>query len=228
MTGRIRKGGLAALTAGFLLLGAASAWADATIEATDPVLERFSAATYTMGQGESLFFRNASGNEHNVTSVGRGPDGNSLFRSRDSTGGTILVPGAQYLRGGTYHFVCTIHPGMEADLQVDGTKGTPVARPSIAVAIPGQSLRAVRRSGMLKVRVRAATRSDNTSVLATKSGIVLGRKSNIDLSAGSARVLRLPLTRRGRRSLANANTATVRAKAEVPFGRADSAKRTLR
>jgi plastocyanin len=228
MTGRIRKGGLAALTAGFLLLGAASAWADATIEATTVGLDQFDDPVYFMDQGENTFFLNSTGDEHNVTSAGRGPDGNSLFRSKDSTGGRVIVPGTQYLRGGTYHFVCTIHLGMEADLQVDGTKGTPVARPSIAVTIPGQSLRRVRRSGKLKVRVRATTRSDNTSVLATKSGIVLGRKSNIDLGAGAARVLRLPLTRRGRRSLANANRATVRAKAEVPFGRADSAKRTLR
>ena len=87
-----------------------------------------------------------------------------------------------------------IHMGMGAALQV-GTNGTPVARPSIAVTIPAQSLRAVRRSGKLKVRVRALTRSDNTSVLATKSGIGLGRKSNIDLGApnpgaGKARILK--------------------------------------
>lgn len=227
MTGRIGKGGLAVLTAGFLLLGTASAWADATIDATMVGQDQFDDPVYFMDEGESTFFLNSTGEEHNVTSVGRGPDGNSLFRSKDSSSGTVIVPGTQYLRGGTYHFVCTIHFGMEADLQV-GTNGTPVARPSIAVAIPGQSLRAVRRSGKLKVRVSARTRSDNTSVRATKGGIVIGRKSNIDLGAGASRVLRLPLTRRGRQSLANVRRATVRAKAEVPFGRADSAKRTLR
>ena len=227
MTGRVKRGCLAALTAGFLLLGGASAWADATIDATTVDVDQFDDPVYFLDEGENTFFLNSTGDEHNVTSVGRGPDGNSLFRSRDSSSGTIPVPGTQYLRNGTYQFVCTIHMGMGAALQV-GTNGTPVARPSIAVTIPAQSLRAVRRSGKLKVRVRALTRSDNTSVLATKSGIVLGRKSNIDLGAGAARVLRLPLTRRGRRSLANAKTATVRAKAEVPFGRADSAKRTLR
>src|SRR5687767_6486165 len=111
MTGRIRKGGLAALTACFLLLGAASAWADATIEATSAGVDQFDDPGYFMNQGEDTFFLNTTGSEHNVTSAGRGPDGSSLFRSKDSSSGTVIVPGTQYLRGGTYHFVCTIHFG---------------------------------------------------------------------------------------------------------------------
>ena len=228
MTGPGRRGRIAVLTAAFVLLGAGSALADATIEANDPNLNDFSAATYALDMGESAFFLNTSGNEHNVTAAGRGPDGKPLFRSRDSSAGTVAVPGTQYLAGGTYRFVCTIHLGMAADLFVDPTKGTPVARPSITVAIPAQTLGSVRRSGRVKVRIRAATRSDNVSVLASKGGIVLGRKANLDLAAGANRLLRLPLTARGRRALSGLERVAVSARAAVPFGRADSARRTLR
>lgn len=211
-----------------MLLGAGRAYADTTITASNPADDRFDAPTFSMDRGESAFFRNTTGNEHNVTSADRGPDGRPLFRSRDSSGGTVSVPGAQYLAGGTYHFVCTIHLGMAADLFVDPTKGTPVARPSIAVTLPAQSLGVVRRSGKVRVRVRARTRSDNVSVLARKGRTTLGRKSNLDLAAGANRLLRLPLTRRGRSALAGLERATLGARASVPFGRPDSARRTLR
>ena len=228
MTGPGRRGRIAVLTAAFVLLGAGSAFADTTITSSNSAVNQFDAPTFSMDQGESAFFLNATGNEHNVTSADRGPDGRPLFRSRDSSGGTVAVPGAQYLTGRTYHFVCTIHLGMEADLFVDPTKGTPVARPSIAVTIPAQSLGSVRRSGKIRARVHARTRSDNISVLARKGGIVLGRKANLDLAAGANRLLRLPLTARGRRALAGLERAAVSARAAVPFGRADSARRTLR
>lgn len=208
--------------------GTAVAAADVTISSQPGGVDLYAAPVYSMNAGERAFFQNPSGNSHNVTAKLKGPDGRALFRSRTISSGTTPVDGVQYLKGGVYDFHCTIHAGMEAKLDVSTSAGTPAARPDIEVAVPAQPLASVRRSGKLKVRVRALTDSDNVALLARKGARRLGSKGGIDLGAGATRIIRLALTRSGRKALAGSATAAVSVRGTVPFGSPDLANRRLR
>ncbi|HKG36514.1 MAG TPA: hypothetical protein VKA89_08765 [Solirubrobacterales bacterium] len=210
-----------------LATGTGVAFADVTITAQVGA-DQYAAPAYTVNRGERATFQNPDPTaSHNVTAKKKGPDGKPLFRSRTVAGSSTPVDGVQYLDSGTYRFECTVHAGMEADLQVTGA-GTPVARPRIDVAVPAQSLRSVRGSGKLKVRVRALTDSHDVAILARKGRRRLGSKTNVDLAAGAARVVRVKVTPAGKRALAGLDKAGVSARGSVPFGSPDLARRTLR
>jgi plastocyanin len=213
---------LAVLTA-----GAGVAVADATISAAVGEPYRYTATTFSMVPGERATFQNPEDVSHNVTAARRGPDGRPLFRSRTIGIGSTPVEGVQYLGTGTYDFVCTVHSGMRAKLQVAGA-GAPAARPDIEVAVPAQPLGAVRRTGRLKVRVRALTASRDVALLARKGPRRIGFKGNVDLAAGVSRVIRLSLSASGRKALAGLGKAAVSVRGSVPFGSPDLARRTLR
>jgi plastocyanin len=210
-----------------LVAGAGVAVADVTIS-SQPGADEFSAASFSVGQGEKGVFLNPDGDRsHNVTARGRGPDGRPLFRSPTISGSSAPVAGIEYLQAGTYDFHCTVHSGMDAQLVVEN-RGTPVARPDIAVSIPRQSLASVRNQGKLKVRVRAVTRSDDVVLIARKGARRIGSKRNLDLQGGRTRVIRLAVTSAGRKALAGLEKAAVSVRASVPFGEPDRAARTLR
>jgi plastocyanin len=222
LTGRVAVLAAAAV----LAAGAGVAVADVTIS-SQPSADEYTQPVYTMDQGERAFFTNPSNTSHNVTAKLRGPDARPLFRSKTTSSGTTAVDGAQYLRTGTYDFFCTVHLGMTAKLQVSG-QGTPVARPRIDVAIPRQRLGSVQRTGKLKARVKGVTASDNVVLIAKKGNRRLAVKRNIDLAAGSTRVVTLTLTRSGRKALKGLDRAAVSLRGSVPFGSPDQAARTLR
>src|SRR5436305_14713440 len=128
----LRRGPLLAAIVVALATGSTLAWASAPIS-TSPTCCTYSAPTLTIDQGELASFENdtVTGDPHNATASQRGPDGRPLLLAAHTLNGSKPVNGTQYLSAGSYHFVCTIHPGMEADLQV-GSNGTPVARPQIS------------------------------------------------------------------------------------------------
>jgi plastocyanin len=207
--------------------GAASALAAGeTIEASTGA-NTFTKQNFNIDQGTLASFSNPAGTDHNVNASGKGPDGKTLFRANTIAGGTTPVNGTQYLSQGKYHFVCTIHFGMEADLTVSGN-GTPVARPDIEVKLLSRNLDKVVASRRLKVQVAAETESDDIELVARKGARKLASKKGVDLAAGAKRTLKLRLTNAGRNAIDDLDAAKVKLTGSVPFGRPDSAKRTLR
>jgi plastocyanin len=213
---------------GLLAVGQALG-ADATVRATD------SSDSYAPGTNQpsipaagSLDFKNNSTFvSHSVTADGNGPDGKRLFRTPVFSGDTRAVVGVQYLSPGTYKFHCSVHPvTMKGTLTVRA--GTPVARPAIAVAIRSRRIDRVRRSGRLKVKVHAKTKSSDVSLVAKKGHKRLASDKNIDLRAGQSKTIRMQLSKRARKSLKGLNKARVKLQGKVPFGAPDTATRTLR
>ena len=117
---------------------------------------QFTKSTYQSDQGEIPNFVNPSTAEvgsHNVIAKDK-LGGKPLFRSKTiGIGKSVPIDGLQYLPAGSYKFVCSIHPDSMKGTFVISHKGTPVARPKIAVSIPAQTLNKVRGSGKLKVKV---------------------------------------------------------------------------
>jgi plastocyanin len=219
----IALGALGALGAG-VALGASE-----TIT-TSAVSDTFTKNNFATDQGEVVRFQNTSlgSTDHNVTSAANGPDGKKLFRTPDiGAGQSAAVNGTQYLTQDKYHFTCTLHPGMEADLTVSGN-GTPVPRPDIELKVLSRKLDRVVGSGRMKVRVTAQTESDDVDFVAKKGAKKLASKSGVDLGAGDTRRLRLKLTNAGEAALDDLDRAKVKVTGTVPFGAPDSAKRTLR
>lgn len=219
------------MAAALLVFGGSAARAADTIEA-DPSCCSFAPGPYFQDLGEVASFSNPADADsfHNVTANDTGPDGGPLFRS-DSivAGSTVPVAGSQYLNAGTYGFYCTIHgPSMSGTLTVEAGKGAVVARPQIKVSIPGQSLKKVRKSGKLKVKVKAVTESRGISLKAKKGSKKLGSSSGLDLAAGSGRTVRLKLTSAGRKAIRKGRKVKVSVKGSVAFGRPGKAKRKLR
>jgi plastocyanin len=190
----------------------------------------YSAPAYNLDTGAIAQFRNADpGVSHDVRAMQKGPDGKPLFESGRIKDATVPVDGTQYLAPGNYVFFCSIHgfQQMHATLTVSG--GTPpVARPKIDLTIPGQTLAAVRRSGKVAVKVKAKTAARGVDLVVRKGARKLASKQGLKLAAGAARTLKLPLTGSGRAALKNAKSAGIVAQGTVPFGRPDTARRTLR
>ena len=118
----------------------ASATADKVIEAQ--TVWRFDAMSYTMDQGEPLLFRNrdaVSPGPHNVVANDEGADGKPLFASKTIPNGQEApVEGARRLKTGEYGFICTVHPFMEATLEVTD-KGSPLPPPGSGSPPPSSS-----------------------------------------------------------------------------------------
>jgi len=165
---------------------------------------------------------------HNLIAEDDGPDGEPLFSSDFyvPTGSTSPIAGAQYLSPGTYHFVCTIHPGMESDLKVTG--GTPVARPEIKLTIPSQKLKKVRKSGKLKVDVKGVHAATGVDLEVDKGTKAIGAASDLSVDTGKTLKLSIALTSAGKKAIKKGKKVTVSAQGSVPFGSPKSAKSTLR
>jgi plastocyanin len=211
---------------GTAALGAGHAFGATETITSSPGCCTFSKPTFTMDPGQVAAFQNLDGVSHNVTASGNGPDGAALFRSETIDTGQAPVNGTQYLSPGSYPFVCTIHPGMAANLAVSGN-GTPVARPDIEVKVLSSKLHRVVSSSKLKVRVSAPTASDDVSVTARKGARKLGSKPNLDLAAGASRIVKLSLTSAGKNVLEDLGSAKVKVTGTVPFGSPATAKRKL-
>jgi plastocyanin len=205
---------------------ATGAWA-----AAQPIVagdDFYSAAVFTMDQGDQPVLQNTGVSTHNVTASALGPDGRPLFLTPDIGNGAATLEGTQYLTAGTYAFYCTIHPlTMSGDLQVSGN-GAPVARPRIDVIASKGKIGKVAKKGKLPVKVRGLTASRGI-VLKLKLGKkVLGTRKAFDLAAGQTRKLSVKLKKSGKSTLAKKRKATVKVTGTVPFGAPDTAKARLR
>ena len=231
-----RSGTIAALAAaGALALPAGGMAATDEIRAID----EFTYGGGTGTGGSSVFrldtgeiptlFNDDPDDQHNVVSNGRGPDGERLFENDlENPGDSAPVPGTQYLTAGDYPFFCIIHSGMTGTLQVVPDANGAVKRPKIDLAIKSAKLSPVRRTGKLKVAVKAINESDDVAIEAKFGRKLLAKKKNIDVSAGQNKRLTLKLTRAGKRALKNKDKATIKLSGAVPYGKPDKTSRTLR
>jgi plastocyanin len=157
------KAGLwtAAICAAVLAVPALAA--NKTVSAPLTPDDRFSSATLTIDQGDTLTFQNQNPEDHNLKASKPGRFGGRLFASRSvvAFGQSAPVAGTQYLTtsppGSPYTFVCTFHAdeGMTGTLTVTSS-GTPVPLPGLSMRILSGDLAAVRSSGKLPIRVRSA------------------------------------------------------------------------
>ena len=199
--------GLAAVVA-ISLLGATAAWADETI--TTRPTNSFASAVTTIDQGEKVTLANYDIAGHDVVSERSGDDGKPLFRSEIiNPGSSGPVVGTEYLTTGTYPFFCSVHPGMEATLEVTSA-GTPAERPQsgVSVKIASGDLQRVVETGRLKLRVRSV--KAKLTIAARKAGknsLALGSKK-VDWDGGEGRV-RLKLTDAARKALRKREKATI-------------------
>lgn len=189
------------------LLGAAVAYADETITARPP--NQFASDTTTIDQGEKVTFNNADIAGHDVTSSKKSADGKPLFRSETvPPGNSGPVDGTEYLTSGTYPFICTIHPGMEATLKVTSA-GKPVPRPDppkLTIKITSGDLQKVVSSGKLKLSVTA---TKAIVKLTAKSGSKKLGAKKVDFDKAGKRALALKLTKAGRNALKGRSSAKV-------------------
>lgn len=213
---------------------AVPAWADETITARAP--NEFASAVTTIDQGEKVTLQNLDlVYGHDATSTKRGVDGKPLFASDVvAPGESGPVRGTEYLVTGTYPFVCSIHPGMEATLEVTSA-GTPVARPAapeVKVKVASKDLQRVVRKGKLKLRVISTKASVKLAVRAKagKSTIALGTKA-VRFKGTGDRVVTLRLSDSARDALRGRSrskvTATATATHDGQSAKA-TATRTLR
>lgn len=220
--------GLAAvMVAAGLMTGSASAAAN--IEA-DPVEYTFLPGPYIQGLGEVANFDNRLAQTyHDVTAKRNGPDGKPLFFSAAIPGGKITpVRGTEYLKAGTYPFICTLHgAAMRGELTLDGSQGKAVRRPKVRVSIPRQKLKRVRKTGV-KVRVKGVTRSKRVKVTVKKGKVLLGVKKGLSFRSGQAKKFTVRLTKAGRKALRKRRSVKVKARATVAFGKPSNASRKLR
>lgn len=230
--GIVRRGIGSLLVVGVLTLlpGAVPASAADSIVA-DTECCTFAPGPYFQDLGEiPLFVNPVDANPHNVTSTSKGPDGDALFRSQTvGADSTTPVAGTQYLNAGTYPFFCTLHgSGMSGELVVEGDTGAVVARPSITVSIPAQSLGKVRKSGRIKVRVKANTTGRGIRIGARKGSKAITSSPKLSLAAGASRIVNLKLSPAGRKAMAKGRQVAISAVGTVAFGKPSSAKRNLR
>ncbi len=155
----MRKGPIVVVCAGALALPAA-AGADTTI--TAKTLWQWDAPSYTLNAGEKLLFNNTdllSPGPHNVTAEAKGVDGKPLFASQTgSNGHQSEVAGASVLKGGSYGFICTVHPFMRATLNIKAAPVPPppppdTTRPTLSADLRSSSRKAALRSGRLRLHL---------------------------------------------------------------------------
>jgi plastocyanin len=201
------------------LVAAVPAWADETITARAP--SEYASPVTTIDQGEKVTLSNIDIAGHDVFSRQRGPDDKPLFSSDlVAPGESGPVNGTEFLVTGTYPFYCTVHPGMEATLEVTSA-GTPVERPDapeVEVKVASGDLQRVVRDGKLRLRVTSTKATVQLAVRAKagRSSIALGTKT-VRFRSAAERIVTLRLSDsardalRGRRSAKVTATATASA-----------------
>lgn len=166
----------------------------------------------------------STGGSHNATSTAQGPDGQSLFSSTTISGGSTPVNGTQYLALGSYPFICTVHPStMSATLNVNA--GTPLPRPDVELKVKTKSLDQALRKAEIKVKVTITGGSGEQAEVDLRLG---KKKIGITSTTNTTKVLKIALTKKGRRALEKKDKAKVKATASIDFGEPATAKRKLK
>jgi plastocyanin len=213
MIASVRKAAAAALL--LTLAVAVPAWADETITAHTP--NQFGSPVTTIDQGEKVTLQNFDIAGHDAVATDKGPDGKRLFGSDlVAPGESGPVRGTEYLTTGSYPFICTIHPGMGATLEVT-SEGTPAARPTapeVQVKIVSKDLQTVVRDGKLRLRV-TSTKASVTVAARAKAGkktFALGSRT-VRFRAQGGRGVTLALSDSARKALRGRASAKVTATA---------------
>ena len=111
----------------------------------------FASPVTTIDQGEKVTFQNIDVAGHDVTAA---DVGDPLFRSDlIGPGQSGPINGTEYLKTGSYPFVCTVHPGMDATLEVTSA-GEPAPGPApgaLKLKIVSRKLARVVKKGKLKL-----------------------------------------------------------------------------
>ena len=230
------------LVALLLLLSAAPASAQETIYAGPPFM--YFTPEVTIDAGGTVDFTNLDVIGHDVMATDPGPDGKPWFRSEIvSAGGSSPVAGVEKLGGGTYGFVCSIHPSMTGTLTVNGPPAPPpsappssppppppsdTTAPAVSLSIVDSKVSAVRKRKALRLKVQSSEPSTiGITVRAGKKTVASGTFSVADTATVAVK-----LSAAGRKALKKARRVklTVSALASDAAGnRAGAgASRTLR
>jgi hypothetical protein len=178
-------------------------------------------------QGGTLDYDNAAQAPHNIFANDAGPDGGPLFELPTFVGpATKPVEGVQYLTAGTYEFYCTLHETMTGTLTVTSA-GTPVRRPAIGVAIESSTLKQVRKSGVLKVKLHNSGSAGDADLVASLNGREIGHAGQVEVGTGDRVTVSVKLSKSGRKALVGRSKASVKVGSTVDFGEPDSAKKKL-
>ena len=214
-------------------LAAAPARADGTITAIPP--NQFASSVTTIDQGEKVTFMNFDIAGHDVSAKDRGPDGKPVFSSElIGPFGSAPVTGTEYLRSGSYPFICTVHPGMEATLEVtsagqpvphNGHGGQGSGEQSLTLKITSKKVKRVLADGAVKVKLGSGAPA-KVKLVAKTEGARLG-KGTAELDKAGTRSFAVKLRKRGRKALKGKDSAVVRVIASSG-GSKVTARRTLR
>ncbi|MDQ2699822.1 MAG: hypothetical protein M3Y23_00660 [Actinomycetota bacterium] len=220
------------LLAAMITFGFAAGSAGAVTIGASPTGYTFTSDVFTQAPGELSVFENPpESGFHNVTSSSLGPDGAELFVSESIMGGgTVPVAGTEYLDAGSYPFVCTLHPGMDAELIVAGA-GAAVPRPAFRLSVPRQKMKQVRKTRKIKVKVNASSLSNGITIRLLKGRQKISAPVSLNLKPGSAKTVAVKLNGAGRKAVKKIKQGRkfpVSVAGEVPFGKPAKANRKLR
>jgi plastocyanin len=224
----------AALTTLGLAVSVGSASADERIIA-GPLPSSYLTPTVSAAAGEAVTFVNIDLTaNHDVTSAGRRGDGSPLFSSETVGAGTeVPVRGLAGLAGGSYPFICSIHPFMQGTLVLSGGGGGGGDRkpPMLTLAILDGDIDRVLRSGKLRTRV-AVDEPARTGLRATAGRNKLIGTGQARLARKGARTVAITLNAAGKRMLRGARSLRVRVTGSATDAagntRRRSSSRTLR
>jgi plastocyanin len=223
----VRRVILALVVTGGALFGVSQALgASEAITAVGPD-PHYGKATFTIDRGATATFDNEdlSATTHDVTAFDSGGAKNlPLFRSATISAGQTPVDGTNALGPGTYRFFCTVHPTeMTGQLVV-----TASASPTVVVKVLSKKVGQVSKSGKVKVKLTGVLASRAVSVTARVGKKKLGTAKGIDLSAGAARTVKVPLSRAGKNFLKRKKSAKLKVTASPPGDQAVTATQRLR
>jgi plastocyanin len=218
---------VALVVAGVAVLGVSRALgASESITAIGPD-PHYGKASFTIDRGTTATFDNqdSSATTHDVTAFDTGGAKNlPLFRSAQINLGQTPVDGTGALGPGTYRFFCTVHPTqMTGQLVV-----TPSASPTVAVKVLSKKVGQVSKSGNVKVKLTGLLASRSVSVTARVGKKKLGTTTGIDLSAGAAHTVKVPLSRAGKSFLSRRGSAKLKVTASPPGDQTVTATQRLR
>jgi plastocyanin len=210
---------------GLVALGATQALGASEPITTSTTCCSYGKASFTIDQGTVATFDNLDAGvtqQHDVTAVKNGRNGQPLFRSATISAGQVPVTGTDRLAAGTYHFFCSVHPTeMSGDLVVIGVPS------GVTVKVLSRDLGGVVSSSKLKVKLTATVARSGISLTASKGKKTLGTKRGVNLAAGASQTVALRLSRAGRNTLKSSGSAKVKVTATVPGASPATAKQRL-
>jgi len=222
----VRRVILALAVVGAAAFGAAQALGASEAITTSTTCCSYGKASFTIDRGATAIFQNQDPgtSPHDVFSVDSGAKNKPVFSSAEINVGQTPVNGTDALGAGTYRFFCTVHPTeMTGQLVV-----TPSASPTVAVKVLSKKVGQVSKSGKVKVKLTGLLASRSVSVTARVGKKKLGTAKGIDLSAGGAATVKVPLSRAGKNFLSSRGSAKLKVTASPPGDQAVTATQLLR